>query len=104
MCECLKLSYLKMADILLAYGIAEEANKDQAVKALKCLLLISEIAKRSLGVIISNLKTLEGEDYTDEEIDLIRKKSVSVDDQLAIRSLIGSYIDNPSAFLTQNQD
>lgn len=96
-----RLTYLRMADILMAHGLITSAeDRENTVKALKCLLLVSGIAETSLAIVTNNIKTLEGEDYSDEEIELLRNKAVSVDDQLVIRDLINKYIENDLAFLT----
>lgn len=95
------LSYLRMADILLAHGlVSEKDNKEKCIMALKCLILVKDIAERSKQVVINNLKTLEGEDYSDNEILLLSSKSASIDDAIAFRENIDKYIINSAAFLT----
>jgi len=96
-----KLTYLRMADILLSHGLmAAREERENTIKALKCLLLVSSMAETSLTVIIKNIKILEGDDYSEEEINLLREKATSVDDQLVIRDQINNYIENDLAFLT----
>lgn len=95
------LSYLRMADILLAHGLnSDGAARERAVTALKCLLLIQGIAERSLDVIKGNLRILEGEDFSQDEFDLLREKSVSVSEQEKLRERINGFISAASAFLT----
>lgn len=96
-----RLTYLRMADILLAHGLASSGDeRDKTIKALKCLLLVGSIADTSLEVIKRNIKTIEGSNYSDEDIDLLRERARSVNDLLNIRDAIDSYIEDDLEFLT----
>lgn len=87
------LSYLRMADIFLAHGLdASLPERQNIVKALKCLLLVKDIADTSLSVITNNIKSLEGENYSDEEISLLRKNAVDIDKTLELRGQIDKVI------------
>lgn len=98
------LTYLRMADILLAHGIESEDDiKDRTVKALKCMLLIEGIAESSIQIIKDNLKILEGDDFSQEEISLLREKSISVSSQSQLRKNINNYINSSAEFLTETE-
>ena len=66
---------------------------------MKCILLVEDIADKSKKIVINNLKMLEEVKYSEDEIDLIRKKSVDVDDAEVIRNVINAFIQNPVEFL-----
>lgn len=95
------LTYLRMADILLAHGIESDGDiKDRTIKALKCMLLIEGIAENSIQIIKDNLKILEGDDFSQDEISLLREKSISVSSQSQLRKNINDYINSSAEFLT----
>ena len=83
-----------MADILLSQGCKRDALKDSSAKALKCLLLIKNIAKISQDVIVNNLKLLEKESFSSDEISLLRSKSVDIDNVFEIRNRIEIFLSN----------
>lgn len=92
-----ELTYRRMADILLAHGlIANGEDRENTVSALKCLLLIDRMASFSREVVIDNLKVLEGEDFSDEEIDLISRKAANGS---KLRQQVNSFATNRMEFL-----
>lgn len=95
------MTYLRMADTLLAHGLADEEIREKAATALRCLLLIGNMNSTSRAVVVSNLKTLEGEEYSQEDVDLLIGRALHVRRQGTLRSHVDSYIDNPAAFLTE---
>lgn len=96
-----RLTYLRMADILLAHGLsAQSPEKEKAIQGLKALLLIRDMARVSREVVINNLKMLEGNEYVEEAIGILRQKAVSIDDVLELRKRIDEFINNELLFLT----
>ncbi len=95
------LTYLHMSDLLLEEGLSDRDNaREIAIKGLKCMLLVRTIGDSSLEIVKSNLKTLLGEDFSDDYVLLIRSKSISVTNQLKLRALVEQLIENEPAFLT----
>ena len=71
-----KLTYMRASDFLMQIGKDQENNKDKCIRALKCLLLIRDIASWSKLIIKRNLKELDNtiDDKTIEEIEKVSKK------------------------------
>lgn len=94
------LTYLKMADILLNFNLkaTNEEERKESLKALKCLVLVKSIASVSLEVIKSNLKTIEGEDFSEKEFESLRNISVSVEKKLKLRTLVDKIADGTLEF------
>ncbi len=89
------LTYLHAADILLSQGLLSSGkDRDNLIKALKCLLLIKNIANTSSEVIKNNIRILEGNDYSEEESTQLRMNSISVFHQLKLRNRINEYLEN----------
>lgn len=98
------LTYLRMADILLAHGIESDGDiKTRTIKALKCMLLVEGIAESSIQIIKDNLKILEEEEFSQDEIKLLREKSISVSHQSKLRNNINDYITSSAEFLTSHR-
>lgn len=96
-----RLTYLRMADILLSHGLhAQGPERDKAIQGVKALLLIRDMARVSRDVVISNLKALQGNEYAEEAVTLLRQKAVSMDDVLELRRRIDAFISNEAVFLT----
>lgn len=94
------LTYLRMADILLAHGLqGAAAEQAKAISALKCLLLIKDMADTSRSIIVRNIALLEGENFSQNEIDMLCAKGVEVTRALQLRALIDAFIQSPAAFL-----
>lgn len=94
------ITYLRTSDVLLSHGLhGDDSDKKTAVMALKCLLLVKNMAEASQKIIIGNLKVLEGDAFQTEAIKKIRKKSVYVQKADSIREEIGSFINDPDSFL-----
>lgn len=95
------ITYLRFGDLLLSIGLSGDAQKKKdAIQGLKCLLLIDRIADRSRDLIERNIKILEGDDFSHDELNLIKAKVGKMSDQTALRDLIDEYVSNPPAFLT----
>ncbi|AFT74514.1 hypothetical protein [Alteromonas macleodii] len=96
------VTYLRFGDIL--YSIGENGSpevKRKAIIALKSMLLNSTMAGISKQCIIRNIKALEGDEFSDEELTLLNEKSCDASELIKIRGLIDEYSASPSAFLSQ---
>lgn len=90
-----RLTYLDTADVMLSQGLLSSGkDRENVVKALKCLLLIKGISDTSLNIIKNNIRILEGDDYSEKEITQLRENSIRVDDQLKLRNRINEYLEN----------
>lgn len=87
------LTYLRMADILLSYGLLNE-DRSKFITALKSLLFIKDIASTSKEIIISNIKTLEGDKYSQHEIESLLSKSIGAEEIIELRKLVNELADN----------
>lgn len=99
------ITFLRFGDLLLAKGInCDNEQKEKIVLALKSLLLIDQIASGSKKQIERNIKILEGNDYSQEEIELIKSnaKAISKSTHPALRDLIDDYINDPALFVAKN--
>lgn len=89
-----RLTYLDTADIMLSQGLLSSGkDRENVVKALKCLLFIKGIAGKSLDIIKNNIRILEGDDYSEKEITQLRETSIPVNDQLKLRNRINEYLE-----------
>ncbi len=89
------LTYLNTADIMLSQGLLSSGkDRENIVKALKCLLLIKPIAATSLKIIENNIRILEGDNYSGKEITELKEHSIRVYDQLKLRNRINEYLEN----------
>lgn len=89
------LTYLNTADIMLSQGLLSSGkDRENIVKALKCLLLIKPIAATSLKIISNNIRILEGGNYSEKEITELKEHSIRVYDQLKLRNRINEYLEN----------
>jgi hypothetical protein len=87
------MTYLRMADMLLAHGTTSDANgKQKAVTALKCMLLIKDMANTSRSIVLENLRVLEGKCFNESELQNIGESAVSVGDILTLRRQIDEII------------
>lgn len=99
------ITYLRFADMLFSKGrIGNNEEKKNAVLALKCMLFNSDIADLSKSVIIDNIKKLEGDEFSDEEINLIIDRSEKLSELIEIRKNISEYTENPTVFLSSSNE
>ncbi|MUL15876.1 hypothetical protein [Aliivibrio fischeri] len=89
------ITYLRFSDMLFAFAQKDDENKNKAITGLKCMLLISNIAKSSVLQIKRNIKSLEGDLYDENHILELRNDSEKIKNQLDLRNAIESYIDTP---------
>ena len=83
------LTYMRMADILLAYGLSgTDEEREKAILALKSLLLIKNVAEESLSSITRNLRLLSRTEVSDQQISVLRNTAVPVQKQLDLRARI----------------
>ena len=69
------VTYARIADVFLLRGlIADAAERERCVLGLRALLLIKQIADRSVDIIRDNLKQL-GHEYSDSEFLALREKA-----------------------------
>lgn len=87
------LTYLRMADILLSHGLLHK-ERSKIITALKSLLLIKDMASISKEVVICNIKTLEGLQYNQSEIDDLMSKAISSGKIIEFRKLVDNLADN----------
>ena len=98
-----KITYLRFGDMLYAKGVNESSGDlVKTIMALKCMLLNSEMAEISRNSIVQNIKRLEGDEFSEEEINLLSDNSCDGSNLLKFRSLVDEYCGNPSAFLTKS--
>ncbi len=96
-----KVTYLRFGDMLFSIANAGDSeDKRKAILALKTMLLNIDMAEVSKNMIIRNLKSIEGDDYSEEEISLLIENNDNTSDLGKQRDRIDSYIENPSMFLT----
>jgi hypothetical protein len=63
------ITYLRIADTLLAYGLAgTPEERAKAAQGLKCLLLIKGVAETSVSVIIQDLRLLAADSFSQAEV------------------------------------
>lgn len=97
------ITFRRLGDILFAKGNTNDVEKKKnAILGLKSLLLINDIAETSKELIIRNIKILEDNDYSQDEIDLIKSKSEKLSNELELRDLIDEYIKNSDNFIERH--
>ncbi|MGM3224380.1 hypothetical protein [Dickeya zeae] len=85
-------TYLRMADILLIHGLSCD-ERTKFITALKALLLIKGMASVSKEIVISNIKTLEGDKYNQDEINNLLSKSVATGKIIDFRRLVDEIVE-----------
>jgi hypothetical protein len=89
------VTYLRMADILLAYGLRSTGDElTKTVNALKCLLLIKDMAKGSREIVVRNLRILQKTRFSEASVAAILKRSVPVHENLGLRDRIDEIIEH----------
>ncbi len=88
----LNLTYLHMADIFLAEGLRSNEYKERSINALKCLLLIKNMAETSKNVVIDDLRILEGDSFSENSISVLLSKSVDVGNISEVRKRIEDFL------------
>jgi hypothetical protein len=96
------ITYLRFSDVLLSIAnTGSEDDRSKATLALKIMLLNSNnMADISKNMVIRNLKTLEGDEFSEDEItqlSKVNKSSLSLTEQ---RDQTDEYIASPSSFLS----
>lgn len=86
------LTYLRTADIFLAAGLSKEELRPLAIKALKCMLLIRNIAPVSLNVVKRNVQFLEGGNYLEKEVNSLREESINISNYLELRDRVDRHL------------
>lgn len=82
-------TYMKAGDILMAYGLSENnSNREKAIKAMKGLLFVKPIAKHSREAVICNLRILEGDSFSQDNVDSIISRSIDIDNIVEFRNRI----------------
>lgn len=89
-------TYLRMADILLIYGLSCE-DRTKFIIALKALLFIKDMASVSREIVISNIKTLEGDKYNQDEINNLLSKSVATGKIIDFRKLVDEIVEKENS-------
>ncbi|OJH28785.1 hypothetical protein P717_07485 [Enterobacter kobei] len=89
-------TYLRMADILLIYGLSCE-DRTKFIIALKSLLFIKDMASVSREIVISNIKTLEGDKYNQDEINNLLSKSVATGKIIDFRKLVDEIVEKENS-------
>ncbi len=91
------LTYMRFGDMLLSQGYLEN-QKSKAILALKAMLLIEHISENSQKLIIRNIELLENENFSEEEIEILRSKAANMSPQYEFRNLIDLFIEDPVSF------
>lgn len=94
------VTYLRFSDMLLGIAQSERSEKAKVISCLKCLLLVKTISETSRAQIIGNIKLLESDDFSQNEIDLIIERAEEISEIKKIKENIEEFIINSSAFLT----
>jgi hypothetical protein len=84
------LTYRSASDMLLALG-KQATDKGTALKGLKCILLVSNIAETSISAIQKNISDLQGTPYSDAEVANVRARAaspISIDVRKAVDDVI----------------
>lgn len=96
------VTYLRTADILLDLGLrGDDETRGKCLRALKCLLLIGDIAPSSRKVVEENIQKLSGKSYSSEEVASIKKHATSRLDSSKARETIDKYISSPESFVSE---
>lgn len=83
-----KLTYRGIADALYFEGLKKNKNERQPyVTALKCILLVQNIADESVNIIIWVLQKLDSS-ISDDEISVIRSQATDIPDGVVLRQRI----------------
>jgi hypothetical protein len=86
-------TYINAGDILLSYGLKKDASERKIViESLKCFLLVKSISRTSQEAIINNIKILERDAFSEENIKELISQSVNVDDVMKFRNKIDDKI------------
>jgi len=96
------ITYLRFADMLYAKGV--NGNEEEAFKvcvALKCMLLNSTIAELSRNVVIDNIKAIEGDEFSVDEINLLKERACDSSELLKLRRMIDEFSAAPAVFLSK---
>mgnify|MGYP001042030413 CR=1 FL=1 len=96
------VTYLRFGDML--YSIGKNGSPEEKCKALialKSMLLNSTMAETSKQCVIRNIRALEVDEFSDDELSLISEKSCDASELIKFRNLIDEYSSSPSAFLSQ---
>ncbi|MBC8238514.1 MAG: hypothetical protein H8E76_09840 [Helicobacteraceae bacterium] len=97
------ITFRRLGDILFAKANSNDAEKKKnAILGLKSLLLINNIAESSKKLIVRNIKILEENDYSQDEIDLIKSKSEKISNEIELRDLIDDYVKNSHNFIERH--
>lgn len=92
------ITYLRFSDMLFYIAQHDKSKKKDAIKGLKCLLLVSEIASSSRKHIERNIKVLEDNIFDQTQIDELKIKSKSIKSSLDLRNKIDEYVDTIDLF------
>ena len=86
--------------MLLAYGLQQDPERrERAALAMKCLLLIKDMADVSRSVVVRNIHLLE-ESFSKEEAAQLLARAVELSDPLIFRNAVGRLLSSPAAFLS----
>jgi len=95
------VTYLRFSDMLYAAALSGESDvRKKAIMALKSMLLIETMAETSRRLIIRNIKHLEDDGFSNEEIVLLKKRASSVSNLIELRDSVDEYTNSPAVFLT----
>jgi len=96
------VTYLRFADMLYAKGVdGDEKEAFKACLALKCMLLNSTIAELSRNVVIDNIKAIEGDEFSIDEINLLKEKACDASELLKLRRMVDEFSAAPAVFLSK---
>lgn len=89
------LSYFHFADLMLSHGLRDKnEGKSRAISALKCLLLVKNMAVASRDTVIRNIKILEGASFNQANVDTVLAKAIDLDATQACPNTIRDLIDS----------
>ena len=88
----IRLQTPRTADIFLAAGLSKEKLRPLAIKALKCMLLIRNIAPVSLNVVKRNVHFLEGGNYSEKVVNSLREESINISNYLELRDRVDRHL------------
>lgn len=94
-----RITYLRTSDVLLSHGLnGTDQDREAAIAGLKCILLINNISDDSIVIVIDNLKTLEGDSFSSDEVRAIREGSVTIGDAGLIRTRVAEFVRDPAMY------
>ncbi|HEW9975231.1 TPA: hypothetical protein VGT13_002188 [Shewanella algae] len=96
------ITYLRYSDILYAIAIKSPSSTNKVICALKCVLLNSSIALSSRAIIKRHIEVLEADNFSENEMTLLDKKSSSVSNHIDLRKSIDAYISDPDSIATES--